>query len=45
MTYHLDGSLTLEKSPDLSGIFFSMPIEALSRFLNSVEVCGIFQNE
>ena len=37
MTNHLDGSWTLEKSPDLSRIFFSMPIEALSRFWNSVE--------
>ena len=45
MTNHLDGSWTLEKRPELTRIFFSMQIETLSRFLNSVEVCGIFQNK
>ena len=48
MTNHLEpkeGTGILEKRPELTRIFFSMQIETLSRFWNSVEVCGIFQNE
>ena len=48
MTNHLEpkeGTGTLEKRPELTRIFFSMQIETLSSFWNSVEVCGIFQNE
>ena len=48
MTNHLEpieGTGTLEKRPELTRIFFSMQIETLSGFWNSVEVCGIFQIE
>ena len=48
MTNHLEpkeGTGTLEKRPEFTRIFFSVQIETLGRFWNSVEVCGIFQNE
>ena len=42
MTYHLEIKIhchgTFQKGPEFSGIFFSMPKEALSSFLNSVEL-------
>ena len=41
----MEGAGTLEERPELTRIFFSMQIETLGRFWNSVEVCGIFQNE